>query len=398
MSKHKRILFLTFYFEPDLCAGSFRNTPLAYELARQAKWMEIDVDVITTLPNRYASFETKAEEVQVAENLRIERIEIPLHKSGFTDQIRSFLAYHNEVKRRIQNKEYDLVYASSSRLFTAWLGSKIARKRNIPLYLDVRDIFFDTIQDVLKNPVLKKALYLPLKWIEMRTFRMANHINLISEGFKSYFEGYQSSGRSYFTHGIDDLFMENRFDTDRNKLKKGKKRILYAGNIGEGQGLHKIIPDAAAVLDNRFEFKIIGDGGTKRLLEEQVNMNNAGNVFLEPPVNRDQLVQEYREADYLLIHLNDYKAFKKVLPSKIFELGATGKPLLAGISGYSREFMEQHLSDTRFFEPGDKQSFIRMLKNLDEIGDQIPDRTIFIKNFKRDNVNRLMAKSILSLI
>lgn len=381
-----------------MCAGSFRNSPLAYELARQANEMDVDVDVITTCPNRYASFETKAEEVQTSVNLRIERIEIPLHKSGFMDQIRSFLAYHNEVKRRIRKNEYDLVYASSSRLFTAWLGSKIARKRKVPLYLDIRDIFLDTIRDVLKNPVLKTALYLPLKWIEKRTFRRADHINLISEGFKSYFEGYQSSGRSYYTHGIDEIFMGNRFNADRSHLKRDKKRILYAGNIGEGQGLHKIIPEAAKVFQDRFEFKIIGDGGTKRLLEDQIKKNNTGNVILEPPVNRHQLVEEYKEADYLLIHLNDYEAFKKVLPSKIFELGATGKPLLAGIRGYSQEFMEQYLRDTRFFEPGDKHSFIRMLSNLDESGIQLSDRTTFIENFKRENVNRLMAKSILSLI
>lgn len=397
MSKRKRILFLTFYFEPDLCAGSFRNSPLAYELARQADEREIDVDVITTFPNRYASFETKAKRVQTSDNLRIERIEIPLHKSGFIDQIRSFLAYHNEVNRRIREKKYELVYASSSRLFTAWLGSKIARKRKVPLYLDVRDIFLDTIRDVLKNPLLKMMIFLPLKWIEQRTFGRADHINLISEGFKPYFDKYQTSGRSYYTHGIDDLFMNNRFDADLNQHKNKKKLILYAGNIGEGQGLHKIIPEAAKQLEDRFEFKIIGDGGTKRLLEDQIEKSNVRNVVLEPPVNRDQLIEEYRQADYLLIHLNDYEAFKKVLPSKIFELGATEKPLLAGICGYSKEFMKQYLPDTIFFEPGDIHSFIRILSNLDESGIKIEERALFIKNFKRENVNRLMAESILSL-
>ena len=31
----KRVVYLTFYYQPDLCAGSFRNTPLAIELAKQ---------------------------------------------------------------------------------------------------------------------------------------------------------------------------------------------------------------------------------------------------------------------------------------------------------------------------------------------------------------------------
>jgi len=398
LTEQKRILFLTFYFEPDLCAGSFRNSPLAYELAKQSDDKNINIDVITTFPNRYASFETNAQAVQEVGNLRIERIKVPQHKSGFTDQIRSFLTYYNEVRRKIKNRNYDLVYASSSRLFTAWLGSEIARKRKIPLYLDIRDIFLDTIQDVLQNRVLKLGLYLPLKWIERRTFQRADHINLISEGFKPYFDNYRSSGRTYFTHGIDELFLKNRFVDDDYHLNRKTKRILYAGNIGEGQGLHKIIPDAAAEFEDRFEFKIIGDGGAKKVLVDQLEKRNVQNVILEPPMNRNQLIREYKKADYLLIHLNDYNAFKKVLPSKIFELGATGKPLLAGISGFSRTFMENHLPDTRFFEPGDQHSFIGMLNQLEESGDHLPERAAFIDTFKRENVNKLMAESIHSLI
>ena len=46
-----KILYLTFYFEPDLCAGSFRNTPLVAELARQLGPYG-SVHVVTTQPNR----------------------------------------------------------------------------------------------------------------------------------------------------------------------------------------------------------------------------------------------------------------------------------------------------------------------------------------------------------
>ena len=57
----KKILYLSFYFEPDLCAGSFRNSPLANELAKQVNGKAL-VDVITTVPNRYSSFSAEANE------------------------------------------------------------------------------------------------------------------------------------------------------------------------------------------------------------------------------------------------------------------------------------------------------------------------------------------------
>ena len=79
----RRILYLSFYFEPDLCAGSFRNSPLVHELANQAKASNTQIELLTTLPNRYKSFEMGAKEVEEIDNLTIRRAQIPKHKSGF---------------------------------------------------------------------------------------------------------------------------------------------------------------------------------------------------------------------------------------------------------------------------------------------------------------------------
>ncbi|HJV78505.1 MAG TPA: glycosyltransferase, partial [Paludibacter sp.] len=182
----KKILYLSFYFEPDLCAGSFRNSPLARELAAQVAGMA-EVHVISTLPNRYNSFSADAPLDEQIDNLYIHRVVLPKHKSGFKDQIIAFRKYFAEVKRVTRDQEYDLVFASSSRLFTAYLGHTIARKQQVPLYLDIRDIFTDTLNDVIPNRVVKVVLLPFLRWIEHKTFRSAKHINLISGGFKEYF-------------------------------------------------------------------------------------------------------------------------------------------------------------------------------------------------------------------
>ena len=87
----KRIVYLTFYFQPDLCAGSFRNSPLAIELANQAKNKDILIEVYTTLPNRYSTFDVDAPDYEEQNNLKIHRIKLPPHKSGMIDQVFSFL-------------------------------------------------------------------------------------------------------------------------------------------------------------------------------------------------------------------------------------------------------------------------------------------------------------------
>jgi hypothetical protein len=200
----KRIVYLTFYYEPDLCAGSFRNTPLAIELAKQAREKDIIVDVYTTLPNRYSSFEQSALEFEELGNLRIHRISLPPHKSGMLDQVFSFKKFYSEVIKLNKNNRADLVFASSSRLFTAYLGFTIAKKSKAPLYIDIRDIFVDTMSDVFKSKILKLGILPLLKVIEIRTLNYAKHINLISGGFKSYFSTFSNTKFTFYTNGIDE--------------------------------------------------------------------------------------------------------------------------------------------------------------------------------------------------
>ena len=390
----KRVVYLTFYYEPDLCAGSFRNTPLAIELAKQAHERDVIVDVYTTLPNRYSTFEQSAPEFEELGNLRIHRIPLPPHKSGMFDQVFSFKKFYSEVIKLNKNKRADLVFASSSRLFTAYLGYKIAKKSNSPLYLDIRDIFVDTMSDVFKSKILKLVILPLLRLIEERTFNYARHINFISGGFKSYFSKFRNTEFTFYTNGIDEEFLEPApFVLKKDKFSL-KKSIVYAGNIGEGQGLHKVIPQAAKELGSEFEFIVIGDGGTKKLLQEEIENLALSNVVLQNPVNRKDLQTIYRDADYLFIHLNDYPAFRKVLPSKIFELATFGKPIIAGVSGFAAEFMKSEVSDSFVFEPCNSMQLVEFLR-IDKASNTI-EREEFKLKYRRCNINKLMAESILS--
>ena len=101
---------------------------------------------------------------------------------------------------------------------------------------------------------------------------------------------------------------------------------------------------AAKELGSEFEFIIIGDGGTKKLLQYEIENLSISNVVLEKPVNRKELQGIYSNAYYLFIHLNDYPAFRKVLPSKIFELATFGKPIIAGVSGFAAEFIKNEVT------------------------------------------------------
>ena len=384
----KKILYLTFYFEPDLCAGSFRNSPLVYELARQSEGRAV-IDVMTTLPNRYSTFSIDAPAFEARGNCHIHRVAIPKHQSGMKDQILSFRRYFSEVHRLTSGKKYDLVVASSSRLFTAYLGYKIAKRLRIPLYLDIRDIFKDTMKDVLKNKLVKAGTLPVLGMIERKVFGYATHINLISGGFKDYFSPYTNARFSSYPNGIDDVFLDllPSVPADRSF-----RLITYAGNFGEGQGLHKIVPQTAKALGPDYRFLLIGDGGSKQKLMDALDQQAVDNVEIRTPVKREELLRIYQDSDFLFMHLNDCDAFKKVLPSKVFELGAYDKPLIAGVGGFAHQFVKEQVNNSILFMPCDVDAMVTQLKSYHY---QNEIRRDFIEKYKRETINKEMATSIL---
>lgn len=388
-----RILYLTYYFRPDLCAGSFRNSSLFEAVLEQIGENDF-VHVITTVPNRYGSYSVEGLKEETGKNYRIDRLTVPMHASGMVEQAKAFRSYYNGVMKLIKHEHYDMVFASSSRLFTAYLGKKCAVKNHCPLYLDIRDIFVDTMKDIFKD---KKHIQIPAVWLlgflERYTFKNANHINLISGGFREYFKKYPTPSYSEYSNGIDNVFIEAGKEAS---VDKGKPYIItYAGNIGSGQGLEKVIPEAAKRLGSDYKFRIIGDGGTRKLLEAKLAELKVDTVEILNPVARKELIDYYKDSTFLFFHLNDLEAFKKVMPSKMFEYGAFDKPIIAGVGGFAAQFVEKNIPNHILFKPTDVDDFVRQMKTYQI---KFERRDEFIQNFSRKSIDEKLAASIVGLL
>ncbi|WP_207789997.1 glycosyltransferase family 4 protein [Sphingosinicella humi] len=384
---------ITFYFPPDLCAGSFRAEALASAL-RKVAGADLQLEIITSKPNRYSSFQNDTLDFEDHGWLKIRRFAVPNHESGMFDQAISFIHFARRVLAYVGSHQRNMVVATSSRLMTAALGAQVAKRTRSALYLDIRDIFTDTMNDILQSSPLR--LTLPVfRWLENRTIQRATGVNLVSAGFLPYFQklkpGYPFR---LYTNGIDDEFIDASFNVRDSYTVPAS--ILYAGNIGEGQGLHNIVPAAATILGDRANIRIIGDGGRKAHLVTELENQNINNVELHSPVARDELKNYYANADILFLHLNDLEAFKKVLPSKLFEYAATGKPILAGVGGYAAEFLRDHVAGVEVFDPCDAHGMVAAFDRL-RSGPPHIARTAFAQNFARSSIMQAMAADIIAL-
>lgn len=389
-----RILLLGFFYPPDLSAGAFRAAALV-EALRLRGGEDIHVDVLTTEPNRYSSHAVEAVSVEQSPSVYVRRIHLPQMREGFVGQALSFWRYARRVSRLVSSEEYDLVVATSSRLMTAVLGAWVAYRRKARLYLDIRDIFVENLRVLFPSPVAA-----PLGWffgaLERWAIKRADRVNLVSRGFLGYFQPrYPGLTYSHFSNGVDEAFIDCALVAVPEHATRQPLQVLYAGNVGDGQGLHLILPELAERLQERVYFRVVGAGGRLEALREAITLRALSNIELLPPVAREQLLQLYQEADVLFLHLNDFAAFRRVLPSKLFEYAATGKPMWAGVAGYAADFIGREVRNVALFSPCKVGAAIEALDGLDIV---LTNRSAFVRGYARERIMNEMAQDILQLL
>lgn len=359
------------------------------------------VTILTTHPQRYGQMDG-VNNFELESNYKILRFTTPKHNNSFLKQIVSFIFFAKKAyKYAIKNSsEYDIIFATTSRLGTGFLGYQISKKTKKYLYLDIRDIFSDNLKSLklFKNFLGSFFLKLIAK-IESKIIKSSKWVNFVSEGFNSYTHiSNLKKEYKYFTNGIDDIFVDNFNQLKKKsfKIKKSPLLITYAGNIGYGQGLELIIIPLALHYKDKILFRIIGDGNSKALIENEIIKHNLDNIDLMKPIDRIQLLDYYNSTDVLFLHLNDIPSFENVLPSKIFDYGALNKPILAGVKGYAKNFLSKNLQSAYLFDPCDKSMAIKQIDKIILDGVNNINNDEFVKCFSRKKIMNEMLSDIVN--
>jgi len=386
------LLLLTYFFEPDLSAGSFRMQAFLKSLTKQDFIDE--VYIVTSMPNRYSNknvLDIKRYEEKIINNktVKIFRSKSFKHNNRLYIQIFSFILFAFKslfisIKMR---KKINFVFATSSRFATAMLGFFISKIIGKKINVDIRDIFSDSLNALSEKSFLIKILSSVFQKIEKFIFKRVYSISYVSRGFEKDLSIKNSNQKLFFSpNGIDEIFIEFFNKNKEQKPHQGNLfNILYVGNIGHGQGLHLIVPQLADYFKNKVNFTIVGDGNAIKILNDKINFYQSNNIKIKKPIDRSELLKYYENSDILFLHLGQEDVFKKVLPSKIFEYAVFDKPILAGVSGNAKEFINKELSNSFVFDPADLElAKIEVQKIINDIS--YDKRYSFVKKYNRETL------------
>lgn len=140
--------------------------------------------------------------------------------------------------------------------------------------------------------------------------------------------------------------------------------MLYLGAHGISHGLDKILAAAAKLADhNDILFLFVGDGSKKAELQEQARAENLENLIFHPPISKDLVPSYYNLADLCLVPLRNVELFKTFIPSKMFEIMAMEKPIVASLSGEAAAILESS-GGALVTEPENTAEIVDAIKDL----------------------------------
>ncbi len=228
----------------------------------------------------------------------------------------------------------DAVIVYSPPLPVALAAVLIARSKRIPVIVNVQDIVPQCLIELgvlRKNPVLLRVLEMMEKYVNSK----ADILTVHSEGNRQAIglKGVTLSKLKVVPNwaDLDAVSPGPKFNPFSIKYGLEDKFVAsFAGVMGTSQDMRVII-EAARILQNvpKLLFLLVGDGVQKGdVLKWSAGLNN---VMLLPPVSREVYPSVLHSSDVSLATLKSGVA-PAVVPSKILNIMASGRPVVAAMS------------------------------------------------------------------
>ena len=347
MPEPMRLLFVSNYFPPEV------NAP-ATRLGEHARQWAADghaVEVLTSNPNFpegeiYAGYDNRFRQDDV-EGVAVTRV--PMYVAENKGTLRRTLSYVSFMasavwqSRRLRARP-DVVVGTSPQFFCALGAYAIARRLGVPFVLEVRDLWPESI--VAVGAVRRGAAIRLFEALARFLYRHADHLVVVTDAFAREVValGAPAERVSVLKNGADLDVYGAPLDAARLAALRaelgvdGRFVAAYMGTIGMAHRADVML-DAAALCPDVL-FLVIGTGAERAALNARAEALSLPNFRLVGKQPKERMPYLLALADVSVVHLRDTPLFETVIPSKMFEAMATGRPVVLGVRGEAQAIVE----------------------------------------------------------
>lgn len=340
-----RILILTQWYPPEPAL-------LLQELAQSLQARGHEVTVLTGFPNYpsgrlYPGYKIRFRQREVLEGVSVVRVPLyPDHShSGFRRALNYIsFALSSAVLGPWHLRRPDVLFVYHPPLTIGIPAYILSRLWRAPFVYQIQDMWPETLSatDMLSNPKLLSWIGRFAKWV----YGKAHSILVISPGFRRNLleKGVPAEKIYVVSNWVDPATYyqaEPNLELAHELGLAERFNVMFAGNMGEAQGLETVIEAASLLQDDpQIQFVLVGDGIALPRLKQLVEQRALRNVRFLGRYPSHQMPHLYALADALLVHLKDDPLFRITIPHKTLAYLGSGKPVLAAVAGDVSDLIE----------------------------------------------------------
>lgn len=249
----------------------------------------------------------------------------------------SILYFHaKEIKRQIQEFKPDVIIAFG--ILNAYIGMQQAKKHDIPFVY----YLIDHLHTLLPNELTRKTA----EQFEKHTLKDADKIFVINKGLKDYAVemGGDINKVSIIPAGVDLGKFNPQVDGSSIREKYGIKKddllLFFMGWIYDFSGMKEVAESLCTTNNEKIKLMIVGEGDLyKPLLKMKSEKHLEDKLILTGKIPFEEVPQHVAAADICLLPAYKNEIMMNIVPIKIYEYMAMGKPIIAtNLPGIRKEF------------------------------------------------------------
>jgi colanic acid biosynthesis glycosyl transferase WcaI len=261
----------------------------------------------------------------------------------------------------------DAVIGTSPQLLVGLSGWWISRLKRVPFIFEVRDLWPESLSAVGMGD--RSLLHSLLGNIARFLYRRSEHIVVVTPAFKDHLIKYwhvPEEKISVVQNGVEtNLFSPQNPDEELKKQwgAEGKSVFCYIGTLGWAHGLDTLVLAAERLKDYPVIFVLVGEGADKSRMEAMAKSKRLTNLRILGQQPREKIPTYIAASDACLVLLKKTEVFKTVIPTKMLEFMACGRPVILAVDGQARKIMEAADAGV-FVEPEDSEALAQAVVDL----------------------------------
>lgn len=283
-----------------------------------------------------------------------------VQRSKASTLMRALIAYPKLVSRFIRSARADVVLVLYPGWFDMFVVGVLAHFRRMPVVFDPFISLSDTV-------VADRALASERSLVG-RTCRLIDGLSLalatrVLADTPQHAELYAALGRLAPTRiGVVPIGADDDVFTPQPNIEPAPRRVLFYGTYIALHGLPTIIAAAEQLEPDDITVRLIGTGQEQDAVDRLLKRGRPANVEILDWIPFEQLPREIASATVCLGIFGTSDKARRVIPNKVFQCLAVGRPVITGDTPAIRTAFTP--SEVATSTPGDPSALANAIRHL----------------------------------